>query len=264
MISTIGKLYRSIFCCGGYGVHSPFVFDLITNVIEEKRVYYCYEMLDNIRFQLQRESRKIKCGDRELTVKQILNRFDFSVKSHELLFRLANRFRPEKILVIGSCLGLTPLYVTAYSKNANCIVFEPEPSVAVIARNMVKKYAHSSINIYENIPGEFDMPVLNNLDFIVWGKIKTGFLPGEKDLAAGSSPVFTADFSLNTFEHILRYVTDESVMIISGINASRANKRTWKALCSHPKVSVTLDLYSFGIVFFTPKLNRKSYKCICM
>jgi hypothetical protein len=246
MISAVNKLYRSIFCCGGYGVHSPFVFDLITNVIEEKRRYYCYEMFDNIRFQLKRESCRIKCGDRELTIRQALNRFDFSVKGHELLFRLANRFRPEKILVAGSCLGLTPLYITAYSKNANCIVFEPEPSVAVIARNMIKKYAHSSINIYENIPHEFDIPALNNLDFIVWGKTETGF------------------FSLNAFEYILRYVMDGSVMIISGINASHADKRTWKALCTHPKVSVTLDLYSFGIVFFTPKLNRKSYKCIYM
>jgi hypothetical protein len=126
---------------------------------------------------------------------------------------------------------------------------------------MVKKYARSSINIYDNIPGKFDMPALNNFDLIVWGKTNTGFPPGKNDPAAGSS-VFTADFSLSAFEHICRYVTEESVLVISGINASRANRQTWKALCAHPKVSVTLDLYSFGLVFFTSKLNRKSYKCI--
>ncbi|MDR1525240.1 MAG: hypothetical protein LBS79_08335 [Tannerella sp.] len=262
MIPAVDRLYRSIFCRNGYGVHSPFAFDLITNVIEEKRGYYCYEMLDNIRLQLQRESRKIKCGDKELTVKQALNRFGFSVRGHELLFRLANRFQPEKILVAGSCLGLTPLYVTAYSKGANCIVFEPEPSVAVIARNMVKKYAHSSINIYDKLPDEFDMPALNDLDFIVWGKTPTGFFPGRKEPAAGCGSVFTADFSLSAFEHLRRYITDESVLIVSGINASCADRQTWKALCAHPMVSVTLDLHSFGIVFFTAKLTRKSYKCV--
>jgi hypothetical protein len=263
MIPAVNRLYRSIFCRSGYGIHSPFAFDLITNVIEEKRGYYCYEMLDNIRLQLQRESRRIKCGDKELTVKQALNRFGFSVRGHELLFRLANRFQPEKTLVIGSCLGLTPLYVTAYSKGVNCIAFEPEPSVAVIARNMVKKYARSSINIYDTIPGEFDMPALNNLDFIVWGKTKTGFSPGKNaPAAAGRSSVLTADFSLNAFEQIRRYITAESVMIVSGINASPADQQTWRALCAHPAVSVTLDLYSFGIVFFTDKLMRKSYKCI--
>ncbi|MDR1381406.1 MAG: hypothetical protein LBJ47_08010 [Tannerella sp.] len=244
-------LYRTVFCRGGYGVHSPFAFDLITNVIEEKRPFYCYEMLDNMRLQLRRESRCLRCGDRELTAKQALRRLCFSAQGYRLLFRLANRFHPGKILAVGSGMGLTPLSVTACSTDAGCVVFEPEPSVAVIARNLIKKYARSSIGVHVGMPGEPEPPDLNRFDFIVWGT-------SGAERGAG----FAADFSPEAFEKLLRYAADESVMIISGINGSRAAKKTWKGICAHPGVSVTMDLYSLGIVFFSPKLNRKTYKCI--
>jgi hypothetical protein len=246
MISAVRRLYRTIFCRGGYGVHSPFAFDLITNVIEERCMYYCYEILDNLCLQLQQDSYRIKCGDKELTVKQAMRKFCFSTGGYKLLFRLANRFHPGKILIVGSGLGLTPLYVAAYSKNVDCIVFEQEPSIAIIARNMIGKYARSSISVYDNVYGGSDLPELGNFDFIVWGENKP----------------FAAGFSLEVFEDMLRHVTDKSVMVISGINESRTDKRIWKKLCAHPRVSVTFDLYSFGIVFFTHKLNRKRYKCI--
>ncbi|MDR2774525.1 MAG: hypothetical protein LBC19_07265 [Tannerella sp.] len=246
MISAINRLYRTTFYRGGYGVHSPFAFDLITNVIEERRMYYCYEMLDNLRLQLRRENCKIECGDKALTVKRAMRKFCFSAGGYKLLFRLANRFRPGKILIVGSGLGLTPLYATAYSKGVDCIVFEPEPSIAIIARNMIKKYAHSSISVYDNNGSESDMSELEQFDFIVWGKNRP----------------FAADFTFEAFENMLRHITDESVMIISGINESHANKRIWEKLCAHTRVSATFDVYSFGIVFFTPRLNRKTYKCI--
>ncbi|MDR0699085.1 MAG: hypothetical protein LBG28_07720 [Tannerella sp.] len=246
MISAIGRFYRAIFCRGGYGVHSPFAFDLITNVIEERCMYYCYEMLDNLRLQLRRENCKIECGDKALTVKRAMRKFCFSTGGYKLLFRLANRFRPGKILIVGSGLGFTPLYVTAYSKGVDCIVFEPEPSIAIIARNMIKKYAHSSISVYDNNCSESDLSELKQFDFIVWGKNRP----------------FAADFTLEVFENMLRHITDESVMVIYGINESRADKRIWEKLCAHTRVSVTFDVYSFGIVFFTPKLNRKTYKCV--
>ncbi|MDR1097520.1 MAG: hypothetical protein LBL57_05255 [Tannerella sp.] len=243
MTSLFGRLYRMLCCRGGYGIHSPFAFDLTTTVIEEKRAYYCYETLDRIRLQLQRENRKIRCGNKDLIMKKAIRTCCFPVKSCRLLFRLANRFHPEKALIIGSGLGLTPLYVSACSKKTACTVFEPEPPVAVIARNVVKKYACSSIRIYDRTVDVFDMPEpAGNVDFIVWGK--------------------GVDFSYPSFEKMLRYVTVKSVMMICGINRSAAARQAWSRICIHPAVSVTFDLYSTGLIFFNPKLHRKTYKGI--
>ena len=225
-----------IFCHGGYGVHSPFVFNLITTVIEEKRSYYCYEILGAVRKQLLHNYDKIVYNNREYTVKDALNKFCFTEREDRLLFRLANRFQPQTIYMIGSDLGLAPLYISSWSESANCVVFEPEPSTATVTRKIVDKYSSASIDIRTSCNPE--VADYSSIDFIVLGNI----------------------FSIDTFKGFLPHLNDNSVMVISGINSSRKNRDTWKMVCNAPEVTVTLDLYSLGIVFFNPKLHRKTYK----
>jgi hypothetical protein len=242
-----------LFCRGGYGVHSPFAFDLITAVIEERRVYYCYETLEGIRRQLRQEKRKISYGADRSTLRKILRKEGFSLQGYRLLFRLTNYFRPQQTLVIGSGLGLTPLYVTAYSGKTTCLVFEPEPSLAVIARNVVGKYAHAPIHVYDKI---FDgSELLGKVDFIVWRNISS---------ASSGDEARQTDHSFAFFEQLLPYVTEKSLLVVGDIYASSAKKQLWKKICAHPAVSVTFDLYSFGLVFFNSKLYRQRYKNIFM
>ena len=228
-----------IFCRGGHGVHSPFVFDLITKVIEEKRQYYCYEQLNTVRRQLQQSDDKITYNNRESTIKTILNKYCFSEREDKFLFRLANYFKPETILVSDSDLGLAPLYVTSYSKDTHCIVIEPEISVVSFARNLTNKYASSPINIYDCISGKLNLSEENKIDLIIW------------------------DYkSSETIEKLLPYTNDDSIIVLSGIRASSKDKKIWDTICAHNKVSVTIDLLNLGVVFFNPKLHRKTYKCV--
>ena len=234
MISAINRLYRYLFCRGGHGVHSPFVFDLITTVIEEKKSYYCYERLSAVRKKLQKNCDKIKYNNHEFAVNKYVKKFCFSEHDCRLLFRLANRFKPQTIYAQGSDMGLAPLYLTSWSERSDCVVFEPESSVAVVARNIVEKYSSASIEIHVADNPEFTG---KSIDFIVWNKI-----------------------TVDTFNKLLPSMNDNSIMIISGINSSRKNRDTWKRICAAPRVTVTIDHYSLGIVFFNPKLHRKTYK----
>ena len=45
----------------GYGVHSPFVFDLITSVIKEKAVYYDFERIEAMGNIREKERNCIVC-----------------------------------------------------------------------------------------------------------------------------------------------------------------------------------------------------------
>lgn len=73
----------------GFGVHSPFAFAIITEVIEEKTPYYAYATL-----------RRAHAGHSNLPF-----------KAASLLFRLADRFACQHSLVIGNDAGcaLLPL-----------------------------------------------------------------------------------------------------------------------------------------------------------
>ena len=48
-------------------------------------------------------------------------------------------------------------------------------------------------------------------------------------------------------------------LFFEGIKASRKMRKFWKEVCAHPEVTVTIDLYSMGIVFFNKKLHKRDY-----
>lgn len=70
----------------GYGVHSPFAFSLITDVIYEKTPYYAYQALE-----AERKRRVIEQGWKK-EEKRIW----------QLLFRLVNRVQPHTIVEVGT------------------------------------------------------------------------------------------------------------------------------------------------------------------
>lgn len=80
----------------GYGVHSPFAFDLITNVFYEKRAYYAYDRL------MQQEKKMSVSADVSLKVKR-------------LLFRMVNRIQPALLIDAGDT-SVTSLYLQAAKK----------------------------------------------------------------------------------------------------------------------------------------------------
>jgi len=240
MMALLDRIYRAVFCRGGHGVHSPFVFDLLTTVIEERKSYYCYERIHKVRLQILQRRDVVVHGYRKRTVKEIVEKYCFTELEHRLLFRLANRFRPQSMYVAGSDFGLTPLYLTAYATDSACIVVEPEPLSVSIAKEYIHRYTTASIALRDN----FD-EIPDVIDFAVWG-----------------SSMKDDSFTMQNFERFFRNMHAEGLMVIAEINASSVNRKVWKAICAHPKVTVTIDLYQLGIVFFNPKLHRRTYKSI--
>lgn len=71
----------------GFGVHSPFAYSIITDVIEEKTPYYAYSSMQNVYKREAKISFKVAC----------------------LLLRLVNRFKSRRILEICSDGGYSVL-----------------------------------------------------------------------------------------------------------------------------------------------------------
>lgn len=82
----------------GYGVHSPFAFDLITQVVYERLPYYAYKTLAAEQKSLARMK-----GRRWARESQKVNR---------LLFRLVNRMQPVTLVDAGT-LSASSLYLQA-------------------------------------------------------------------------------------------------------------------------------------------------------
>lgn len=113
------KLLYKIRYHKGHGIHSPFVYDLVRKVIEEKAPYYAYE---DIKLILD------ACSKTNL----------YPQKYNLLSFRLVNYFNAKRILEIGSGYGVNTLYLTAPASDIICNSIETSAKKIRIARELYK------------------------------------------------------------------------------------------------------------------------------
>ncbi len=94
----------------GHGIHSPFAFDTITNVLHAKYGYYAFQDIPKI-----------------LTEKS-LQSYARSEINH-LSFRLVNHFKAKRILELNAAEGVNTRYLVASSSDirCTCVATVPEP-----------------------------------------------------------------------------------------------------------------------------------------
>ena len=205
-VNTLRKgslLYRSIRYRKGFGVHSPFVFNLITKVIEEKCSYYSF--------------------------------YDIELLRKQLLFN---------ILQIGTTMGLSTLYLTSYATGLKCIALENVPEFATIARQAFAKEGRNPVDLrignYKDLLPQA-LNDINSLDFVFFNTL------------------YEQHNNLWLFNECMKYAHNDTVFVFEGIKASRKMRELWEEICACPEVTVTLDLYSLGIVLFNKKLHKRDY-----
>lgn len=237
-------LCRQLFCRNGHGIHSPFVYDFITNVVEAKHPYYAYYELYEQRLELE-QGADIPVRKQILTCKKALQTYDVSEKEGRLLFRLTHHYKTKTALLIGSGLGLASLYVTAHAAQLQGMVLESEPGLAAVATNTLD--SHIRCNATQLLAGNYTTTLptalqqLQQVDFLYWGK---GI--NSKGLE-------------QLFEQCLPYLHPGSVVLVTGLRSSAAKQQFWQQLCKHPRITVSVDLYRQGVAFLNPQLHQRTY-----
>ncbi|WP_455625431.1 O-methyltransferase [Parabacteroides sp.] len=236
-VNTLRKgalLYRCIRYRKGFGVHSPFVFNLITKVIEEKCSYYSFYDIELLRKQLLQTR----------SISEIVKREAIRPKHGALLFRLTNYFKSKNILQIGTTMGLSTLYLTSYATGLRCIALENVPEFAAIARQAFAKEGRNPVDLrignYKDLLPQA-LNDINSLDFVFFNTL------------------YEQQNNLWLFNECMKYAHNDTVFVIEGIKASRKMRELWEEICACPEVTVTLDLYSLGIVLFNKKLHKRDY-----
>lgn len=248
----IKKLYRKLRHSRGYGVHSPFVYNLITKVIEEKGAYYRFGDIELIRRRLlQNETmvsypdRRRKGKTRKAPIREIVRREAIRPRQGALLFRLTNHFKPEKILQIGPSMGISTLYLTSYAPGLQIVSIENRKEFSSISEWVYKEAARSSIDLRTGDYAELLPSVLKEM-----GEVDFIFFNGKNE----------QEDTLWLFTTCIKYLHEGSVFVCTGIHDNKRMRSFWKEVCAREEVTVTLDLYSMGVAFFNKKLHKRNYK----
>ena len=238
----------------GHGVHSPFVFDFITQVLNDKRKFYAYEKIENLRCQLLADNRFLEVEDfgagsvsgnkKQRSVAAIAKNAAKPAKFGQLLFRMANNYQPAVVIELGTSLGLSAAYLAMGNPAARLITCEGATAVAAVAK---QNFALLGIENIETITGNFDES-----------------LPAILHRTAGIDLVFIdgnhrAAPTLRYFEQLLQRINGHGILIFDDIHWSEDMEQAWQTIKSHPAVMLTIDLFFIGLVFFNPDFKVKQH-----
>lgn len=238
-----------------HGVHSPFVYQLIDEVIYDFKQKTAYHSIEKLRKKLLHDTRTIKITDlgagshinnqKQKQVKSLAKNALKPKKLAQLLYRLAEAFQPKNIIELGTCLGITTAYFGKAVADAKLYTLEGCPQTATVAKeNLDLLGLHHAKVIVGNFDDNFPEIIKNEnqLDFI--------FIDGNH----------RKDATLNYFEWCLPKIHEKSVIIFDDIYWSKGMKEAWEQIKKHPKVTITIDLFWIGLVFFKTDQAKENFK----
>jgi predicted O-methyltransferase YrrM len=247
-----------------HGVHSPFVYNLLTKCFYDKTNYEEYSILKSYRNALLAKNETIEVTDfgagsrvfqsNTRPINQIAKNAGISPKRAKLLFRIVYYFQPNSVLEIGTSLGLATSALalgldaktdkTKLNKNATITTLEGCPNTALIAKTQCQL---QNFNNIEFVNTEFSSylssqsPIPNPQDLI--------YFDGNHSQKA----------TLEYFELLLPTSTNNSVWIFDDIHWSKDMEDAWEIIRNHPKVTVTIDTFQWGIVFFRNEQKKEHF-----
>jgi predicted O-methyltransferase YrrM len=229
----------------GHGVHSPFVFEFITKVLNDKRHFYAYDKIEDLRNDLLLDKRVLTINDfgagstvsksNERKVKDIVRSALKPKKFGQLMFRMVDFYHLNTIVELGTSLGITTSYLASGNALGKVYTFEGAGEVAQIA---IENFQYLELNNIELIEGNFDEKLPNQLEHIE--TIDLAFVDGNHR----KQP------TIHYFEQLLKKADKNSIFIFDDIHWSEEMEEAWKYIQQHSSVTLTIDLFFIGIVFF--------------
>lgn len=236
-----------------HGVHSPFVYDLVTQCFYDRTNYSEYKALVAYRSELLLNPEKITITDfgsgskvfksDERAINAIAKTSGTSLKNAKLLFRLVRYFQSPSILELGTNLGIATQAMALANPKAKITTIEGCPAILEVANRQFSKKKLSNIT---TVQGDFKAKIREhrqkNWDLI--------FFDGHHSKEA----------TLRYFEMLLPTAHNDSVFIFDDIYWSKGMTEAWESIKKHPQVTVTVDTYNWGIVFFRKEQAKEHFK----
>ncbi len=234
----------------GFGIHSPFVFSLLNEVIYEKSNYYCYTPIEKLRQTLLNNKEQIKVedfGEGHYTLRSIASITKKSVKPAkyaQLLFRLANRNSSRTIFELGTALGVTTSYLASANTHAQVITIEGDAQLCSYAQTHFKQLKRTNISLHcgklDDLLPDLLAPI-DQLDFVFF------------------DANHTKEATLRYAEWCFPKTHSGTIFVIDDIHWSASMEEAWQMIKQDKRVRLAIDIFEMGILFFNTELTKQEY-----
>ena len=237
-----------------HAIHSPFVFDLVTNIIYKKTSTNKTTEIESLRISLCENNKLISVKDfgagsninknKERKIKDIAKNSSKNKKFGELLYRIVKHFKPTEIFELGTSFGISTLYLSKANSNSNITTFEGCKESAKIAIENFKKLDCTNI---DTIVGEFGETFSKKL--AEKSNVNMVFVDGNH----------SEDATIRYFEESIKYSDQKTILIFDDIHWSSGMEKAWDYIRKSQKTRVTVDLFFVGLVFLDQKLSKENF-----
>ena len=203
-----------------FSVHSPFVFDFMEKVLYDRGSNRDYDLM--LRISRLLDGKKYATRSRR--------------KEARLLYRLVRYLEPETVLTFGrlsalntSALALGNLQTKVYLEQRSDYL-ETLNAMGVVNVNLIRRDIDEEEQL-ERLNTGFVYYGLDDFGEDTWNNLEDGF--GEVD--------------------------EDTVLVFEGIHHSHRTEAAWEAIKANEDVSLTIDVFSIGIVFFRDGVEKQDF-----
>ncbi|MFW5877568.1 MAG: O-methyltransferase [bacterium] len=239
----------------GHGLHSPFVYKFNRDVLNDRIQYPEYLEIKEFRRSLMNRNERIQTRDHgarskifsseHRKIKDILKYSGTSYRMGKLLFRLARYMHPKTVVELGTSLGFGTFCLSRGTEQGMVYTLEACPSLIKMASYLHDKTGAGNIEILEGDIGNTLPQLLDQLE-----RVDLVYFDGDHRKEA----------LLWQFRQCLPKAVPGTVFIIDDINWSPGMNEAWKMICREPSVSLSIDLFEFGLLIFRQGMAKQHFK----
>jgi len=239
----------------GRGIHSPYVFDLVSKVIYNADGLDVPGVVLDSHLQLLNSDEVLSIEDHgagsrvtsqtKRKVSSISRSSSVNKKFGKILYRLAAWYKPETVLELGTGIGISTAYLASGNSASEIHTIEGSPDKQEFARERLKVAGLENISFYQ---GTFDSYFDDLLKKVKNHSIV--FIDGDHRF----------DPTVNTVRTILENESlDDLIIILDDIHWSDGMERAWKELCRDERIAVSVNLFFMGILIKRSGIKKQHF-----
>jgi len=232
-----------------FSVHSPFLFSLINEVIE-KRNGGGWAEAENVRRKWAKRTDCINrhdlgASDKKCTgpvsIGYIVKHHAIKKKYGRLLYRLVKATQAQQLLELGTSAGISTSYMASAAPGAQLFSVEACPETHAIASKHPLLQSSDIHLICARFDDALEQFQKEDLRFDVI------FIDGDHSKEA----------TLRYFNKLLTLSHINTLFIFDDIHWSDGMEDAWEEIKAYPQVTLTLDLFQFGLVYLKKELSKQ-------
>ena len=240
-----------------HGIHSPFVYSFIEEILLDNTQYADYHDIENQVTRLKQNRNVLEIVDFGAgspkgkyrvyfdRVQNVAKISGITKKHGRLLYRLVKHYQPATMLELGTSVGISTMYQAKGNPNAQFTAVEGCASLAMIAQNSLDKTGCENVTLKT---GQFQI-ILPKLLGGLNKMLDYAFIDGDHTYAG----------TMHYFKLLKKHIGENSILIFHDIHWSNGMEKAWKELKKDPEITVSIDLYFMGIVFFKKELSKQDF-----